>query len=152
MQTEGYSVSDIVERLCRAGDIQDRTPILRMVRYWVNEGVVRPNGPVHTGRGRDRMFASQEILRAALIFEMSKWHLVVGTMKVLMDGIDQEAERRTAGELLALIDIESATYFRFSTWGYPRHYMLLTDLRPFPPQVRSELYINARKLKADLGL
>ena len=123
-----------------------------MVRYWVNEGVVRPNGLVHTGRGRDCMFASQEILRAALIFEMSKWHLVVGAMKVLMDGIDREAERRTGGNLIELVDINLAKYFIFPTWGYPKNYMLLTDLRPFPAQVRSELFIDARKLKADLGL
>jgi hypothetical protein len=152
MNEAGYSISDIAAAICRAADIQDVTPLLRAIRYWASEGILRPLGPLHTGRGRDRLFCRQEILRTAILHEMSKWNLTVGTMKILMAEIDKEAISQCGGSLLDLVALPDADYFRFSTHGYPKSYMLLTRHRPAPPANRSQLYISARRLRTDLRI
>jgi hypothetical protein len=152
MDQERYAISEIAARIGRAAGIQDPSSLLRMIRYWANEGLMVPVGPLHTGKGRDRLFARQEILRASILFEMSKWNLTAGTMKVLMATINDEANNRAGGELLKLVDTATTNYFRFSTWGYPRTYMLLAEYRPTPSVNRSELYINAKRLRTDLGI
>lgn len=150
MDETGYSISEIAAAICRAAGIDDATPLLRMIRYWANEGILQPLGPMHTGRGRDRLFLRQEILRAAILFEMSKWNLTAGTMKILMTEIDREATSRCGGNLLDLVALPNTDYFRFSTHGYPRMYMLLTEYRPVPAANRSQLYIAAKRLRTDL--
>jgi hypothetical protein len=152
MDENGYSISEISASICRAAGIKDPAFLLRMIRYWANEAILVPIGALHTGRGRDRLFQRQEILRAAILFEMSKWNLTAGTMKVLMNQINNEAVKRADGDLLELVSLPNTDYFRFSTHGYPRSYMLLTEYRPTPVANRSQLYIDAGRLRTDLRI
>src|SRR4051794_38921054 len=91
------SVSEIAKRLCQASGRRDEAGMLRSIRYWVNEGMLHPIGPVHPGKGRERQFDKDDILRAALIYEMTKWNLTVGTMKVLLQSLDLAAEQHALG-------------------------------------------------------
>jgi hypothetical protein len=152
MGKDGYSISEISASICRAAGIKDPAFLLRMIRYWANEAILVPIGPLHTGRGRDRLFQREEILRAAILFEMSKWNLTVGAMRILMNQVKNEAFTRADGDLLGLVSLPDADYFRFSTHGYPRSYMLLTKYRPTPAANRSQLYIDARRLRTDLRI
>jgi len=150
MQT--CSLSEIAERLRRAFSLPDATGVTQSLRYWVNYGLVRPSGPIHTGRGRDRVFEHQEMLRAALVFEMVRWNVTVGTMKTLLQQIDYVVASVGGGNLIDLLEFTEYDYFKFSIWGHPNKYVLRTPERPIPFLARSWLYIDARKLKQDLGL
>jgi MerR HTH family regulatory protein len=146
------SLSEIAERLRRAFSLPDATGVTQSLRYWVNNGLVRPSGPIHTGRGRDRVFEHQEILRAALVYEMTRWNVTVGTMKTLLQQIDYEVAKDIEGNLIEFLELTEDKYFKFWIWGHPNNYVLRTPGRPTPFLARSSLSIDARKLKKDLGL
>jgi len=144
---------------CLFGALQmyrpDEAAIARSVRYWAGEGLLPPIGGLHTGRGRDRLFKREEILRAAILYQMTKFNVTVGTMKLMMKEIDREiAAVAPNSNLLNLLDNTITEYFVWSTWGYPDTYRLAFGVRnpPPPEDLYPRLSIDARAWRSALNL
>jgi hypothetical protein len=112
------------------------------------EGLLKPTGAVHTGTGRNRTFGTDEILRAAILFECARWDVTVGTMESLLQELAKEQKE------LSLVDYvkkSSAASMKFSVSGWPPRYEIVSG-RSMPAGSRSLLCIDLKRLLADLDL
>jgi DNA-binding transcriptional MerR regulator len=153
MPSEAYSIAEIADRLCKAGELTDLPGITRLIRYWVSEGLLRPIGSIKRGRGRDRVFECPELLRSAILLELSKYNVTANSMKFMMQELELEIERRNMADLLELIGLPSMKHLRFGAPSRTENYLLLdTNRRPTPRRLRSFIYIDGQGLKTDLGI
>src|SRR5689334_12829730 len=97
-----YTLQGIVRKLRAAFHLsaEDDPSLSRSVRYWAAEGLLRPKGAVHTGRGRNRTFERDELIRAGILFECSRWNITVGTMKGLFIEIDKAKSKANLLEFI----------------------------------------------------
>jgi hypothetical protein len=152
------TASEITGRLTRALSPYfpvDEIVLGRAVRHWAGHNLLRAIGGPHTGRGRDRIFRNEEILRAALLFQISNFFIPVGPMKLMMKEIDEEiAAVAPSKDIVYLLDHTARQYFVWSTLGYPNTYRLaFTARHPAPPEaLYPRLYVNARKWREALQL
>jgi len=158
MPTDPVTAAEITARLCRAFTEYppDETVLGRAIRYWSSQEVLRPIGGPHTGRGRERLFKSEEILRAAILFQLAKFDVAIGTMKLMMKEIDAEIDAVTpGGDMIDLLDRAAENrYFVWTTWGYPAAYQLAFTVRnPAPPaKLYPRMSVYARVWRERLGL
>ena len=92
-----FTLRGIVRKLRAAFHLSedDEPSLSRSVRYWAAEGLLRPKGAVHTGRGRNRTFERDEVVRAGILFECSRWNITVGTIKLLLNEVEKVKGRCT---------------------------------------------------------
>jgi hypothetical protein len=152
------TASEITGRLTRALSAYmpvDEIVLGRAIRHWAGHELLRTIGDPHTGRGRDRLFRREEILRAAILFQIAKFYTPIGPMKLMMKQIDDEIAAVAPGEdLIYLLDHTERRYFVWCTWGYPHTYRLAFSKRnPDPPEeIYPRLSVNARIWRAALQL
>jgi DNA-binding transcriptional MerR regulator len=142
-----YTLQGLVRELRRAFKLPEGPSLPRSLRYWAAEGLLRPTGAVHTGKGRNRIFAKDEVLRAAILFECAKWNVTVGTMKVLMDEIDRAKKHRSLTDFVRQLPDAN---LRFSFYGWPPTLELID--KNVPPDSRSSLNVDVKQLIMDLSL
>jgi hypothetical protein len=157
---ETVMASEITRRLNAALQAQYRRPpdeaaLGRSVQYWANQGLLRSIGGLHTGKGRERLFSREEILRAAILHQLSKFNTSAGTMQLMMEEVDREIEAVSPGsDLIELLDASSIHYFVWSTYGYPDTYGLAATVRrPSPPEALfPRISVDARAWRTHLNL
>jgi DNA-binding transcriptional MerR regulator len=143
-----FTLQGVVRELRRAFKLPEGPSLPRSVRYWATEGLLRPTGAVHTGKGRNRIFGRDEILRAAILFECAKWNVTVGTMKVLLQQIEKEKNKF---DLVEFVKKSPDSYMRFSFSGWPPLCEIVAS-GSIPDDSRSVLCIDVKRLVVDLGL
>src|SRR4051794_27306436 len=115
---DGYSIREIADRLRKASPQTELGLITRYVRYWVAESLLRPRGSIQRGRGRDRVFDLSQIVRAGIIFELSRYNVTANSMRFMMKELDLEVKIRNVENLFDLIDALPVEYcFRFAALG-----------------------------------
>jgi len=148
MNSPVATLRGVVRQLQQAFDLPVGPSLPRSVRYWATEGLLRPSGLVHTGKGRSRTFGPDEILRAAILFEFAKWDITVGTMKVILQKIYEEQGKLG---LVEFVKQRPGSYISFSFFGWPPQCQIVNG-RSMPKQSRSMLSIDLTKLVSDLRL
>jgi DNA-binding transcriptional MerR regulator len=152
MEKNVYTLSGLVSRLRRAFGVPVGPSLPRSVRYWANEGLLQPRGAVHTGKGRNRTFGADELLRAAILLECTKWNITVGSMEKLFEEIEKKApKRQNRLGLIEMVKLSPEPYLQFTFRGWPPECQMITD-RLIPTDSRSVLRIHAKQLVADLEL
>jgi hypothetical protein len=144
-----FTLRGVVRALRAAFGVGEEASLSRSVRYWVAEGLLRPKGAVHTGRGRNRIFEPNEVLRAGILFECSKWSITVGTMKLIFDEIEKERRETNLIEFAHKIPDNQKITFCFT--GAPAHCEIVRR-GSFPPDNRSLLSIDVKRITKDLRL
>src|SRR3954451_10857853 len=108
MSDDVVTAAEITRRLTRALGAHmpvDEIVLGRAIRHWAGHGLLRTIGDPHTGRGRDRLFRREEILRGAILFQIARFYIPVGPMKLMMEEIDNEVAAVTPErDLFYLID------------------------------------------------
>jgi hypothetical protein len=158
MSDDVVTAAEITRRLTRALGAHmpvDEIVLGRAIRHWAGHGLLRTIGDPHTGRGRDRLFKREEILRGAILFQIAKYYIPLGPMKLMMSEIDAEIAAVVPGkDLLYLLDHGRGPYFAWCTWGYPQTYRLVFSKRnPAPPaEIYPRLSVNAGIWRSSLQL
>jgi DNA-binding transcriptional MerR regulator len=149
-EEEVFTLRGIVRKLRAAFHLSedDEPSLSRAVRYWAAEGLLRPKGAVHTGRGRNRTFERDEVVRSGILFECSRWNLTVGTMKLLLNEVDKVKGRST---LLNFVRNLPRGTLQFTFVGGSRRCTIIDSGRK-PIDSRSLLCIDLKKIANDLGL
>ena len=75
MQPRTYTLKEAVSILHRSGGAEEATRITRHIRHWTSLDLLIPEGDKHTGTGRSREYAVEEIYRAAVLLELAKWRV-----------------------------------------------------------------------------
>ncbi len=84
---ESYSVSQLAQRVAPDADKPEVARITRQLRHWTLTGVLRPLGATHTGAGRHRRYSGDAVHVAALLIELSRLGLPVGTLHLVAMGL-----------------------------------------------------------------
>lgn len=131
--------------------------LFRTVRYLAGQDVLRAIGGPRTGRGKERLYRREEILRAAILYQLAQFDVSIGSMKLMMKEVDAEIAAVCPGkDIIYLVDYADANqpYFTWCTWGYPDTYRLAFSRRnPAPPIGRyPRLSVDARFWRSLLPL
>jgi hypothetical protein len=79
---ETLTVSEVADKIADPiGGPYDKTRIIRQLRHWTLSNILRPVGGTHTGIGRHRQYSQESVLVAAVLVELSKLGLSVGTLQ-----------------------------------------------------------------------
>ena len=145
-----FTLRGIVRKLRAAFHLSedDEPSLSRAVRYWAAEGLLRPKGAVHTGRGRNRSFEPDEVVRAGILFECSRWNVTVGTMKLLLSEVEKVKGRWT---LLKFIDNLPRGIVTFAFVEESGCFTIIDSGRK-PIDSHSLLCLDLKKIANDLGL
>jgi hypothetical protein len=151
------TASEITQRLFAAFHMYrpDEAALGRSIQHFAGQGLLRAIGGPHTGRGRERRFKRDEILRAAILYQMGKFNVSIGTMKLMMQEVDNEISAVSPGhDIIHMLDKSLNECFVWSTWGYPRTYRLAFSVRnPAPLEaLYPRLSIDARAWRLALNL
>jgi DNA-binding transcriptional MerR regulator len=79
-----YTASFIANHISKIFGLTVDAGLLRTIRYWASTGLLRPSGTVFTGKGKNRLFPLQEIVRAVILLELSNWGIPVGLLQGAM--------------------------------------------------------------------
>jgi hypothetical protein len=77
----------ISERLATKFD-EEPVRVARVLQTWINANIVKPEGPVHSGPGRYRTFTNEELDKAALIFELHRYHFPLHQLHTIRQELD----------------------------------------------------------------
>ncbi len=80
---ESYSVSQLAQRVAPDADKAEVALITRQLRHWTLTGVLRPLGATLTGAGRHRRYSGDAVYVAALMIELARLGLPVGTLHLV---------------------------------------------------------------------
>ncbi len=75
MDPRTYTLKEAVTILHRSGGAEEASRITRHIRHWTSLDLLIPEGDKHTGTGRSREYAVEEIYRAAVLLELAKWRV-----------------------------------------------------------------------------
>jgi hypothetical protein len=92
--SETLTVSELAERITRNRPAEWKTDVVRQIRYWTVEGVLRPDGPKHTGAGRHRRYAAEAVYLGAVVLELAEIRIPVGLLKEISGALQIIAQVR----------------------------------------------------------
>jgi len=100
MNTESYTLSQLSRRLCKTQRDDDLRLIERMVKHWTSHDILRTVGEKHTGTGRSRLYTQEEIIVAAYLYELSRYGVTIGDLKVFRKYYDSRMKTSADREAL----------------------------------------------------
>jgi hypothetical protein len=80
-----YSVKDLAAMTAPSKDPETVTKVIRQIRHWTNNDVVRPFGPKNTGTGVSRVYDEHGARKVALLVELSRYGISVE----MLEGFDE---------------------------------------------------------------
>lgn len=92
MERFAYSVRELVDHLAPEGDEEEKLRLLRQVRHWTNADLLTPLGEKNTGTGVSRKYGPDEVRKAAILRELSRFGLTVTKLEGMGDYLDYLAE------------------------------------------------------------
>jgi DNA-binding transcriptional MerR regulator len=66
----------------------DTAQAIRRVRHWTNAGLLHPEDAVHSGTGRHRRYSYDQLYRAAILLELSRFSIPVGVLEEAIEWAD----------------------------------------------------------------
>ncbi len=82
-----YTVGELARLLVTETDAAEVAHVNRKLRHWTLTGVLKALGVTHTGAGRHRKYSGDAVHVAALMVELSRLGLPVGTLSLLAAGL-----------------------------------------------------------------
>ena len=82
-----YTVGELARLLVTETDAAEVAHVNRKLRHWTLTGVLKALGVTHTGAGRHRKYSGDAVHVAALMVELSRLGLPVGTLSLLATGL-----------------------------------------------------------------
>ena len=96
-----FSLADLVALVCPEDDERAVYQKTRRVQNWITEGLLRPIGDAHSGRGVHRKFDCHELGKAAVLLELYQSHLPNKFLDVIAhlfdDAREPSKDRRSKG-------------------------------------------------------
>jgi hypothetical protein len=83
----GLTMKALSERLATKFN-EEPFKVSRLLQTWINTNIVKPEGPVHSGPGRYRTFTNEELDKAALIFELHRYHFPLHQLQTIRQELD----------------------------------------------------------------
>jgi hypothetical protein len=83
----GYTVGEVARLLVPGAEEAEIARVNRQLRHWTLTGVLKALGVTHTGAGRHRKYSGDAVHVAALMVELSRLGLPVGTLSLLATGL-----------------------------------------------------------------
>lgn len=77
MSSELYTLKEMAEILSSAFPNENTEKCGRKIRHWTLMDLLSPHGKKHTGTGVSREYTFGEILKAAILMELSRWKVPV---------------------------------------------------------------------------
>src|SRR6266581_723674 len=81
---KSHSVKDFAARLSRSTDPAEVARVASQVKHWTLTGLLTVNGDKHSGTGNYRQYDEDELYRAALIAELTRYGLTVGIIQDML--------------------------------------------------------------------
>ena len=85
MNNETYTLKEMAELLASAFPNEDELKCARKIRHWTSMDLLTTHGKKHTGTGVSREYIFDEIYKAAILMELSRWKV---PMPVLVDNFE----------------------------------------------------------------
>lgn len=77
MERFAYSVRELVEKLAPEADEEAKRRLIRQVRHWTNSDLLTPLGGKNTGTGISREYGPDEVRKAAILWELTRFGMTV---------------------------------------------------------------------------
>jgi hypothetical protein len=75
------AVSDLAEVLATKHMLGEKDEIMRQLRYFTSEGLLKTVGAIHTGSGRRRLYAQSALIKAVVLLRLFQSGATVGLIK-----------------------------------------------------------------------
>ena len=75
------AVSDLAEILAAQHMLGKKDEIMRQLRYFTSEGLLKTVGAIHTGSGRSRLYARSTLIKAVVLLRLFQSGATVGLIK-----------------------------------------------------------------------
>jgi len=85
MSEELYTLKEMAKILGTAFKEEEPDVCARKIRHWTLMDLLSPHGKKHTGTGKSRLYSIQEIYKAAILMELTRWKV---PLPVLTDSFD----------------------------------------------------------------
>ena len=152
VQPRTYTLKEAVSILHRSGGEEEASRITRHIRHWTSLDLLIPEGDKHTGTGRSREYAVEEIYRAAALLELAKWRVPVTVLADTFRDFTVKFEKEwllavqgTAAVFVTMTWSEGLTVWNIAV-GEPELFML------DDPAPKSELCGSASAIVINLTL
>lgn len=134
MERFAYSVRELVDKLAPEEDEEEKLRLLRQVRHWTNADLLTPIGEKHTGTGVSRKYGPDEVRKAAILRELSRFGLTVTMLDGMGEALDFYAKR---SEWRDAISGKDAIFLEMlwapdgaHAWNVVRYASLLAMMKP----------------------
>lgn len=161
MERFAYSVRELVDHLAPEGDEEEKLRLLRQVRHWTNADLLTPLGGKNTGTGTSRKYGPDEVRKAAILRELSRFGLTVTKLEGMGEYLDYLAEGdewrdavtgKRAIYLEMLWEPGDGTHAWRITKANDLLDMLRPDWKPNPPSRKGGIRIPAPRFTSALVL
>lgn len=107
-----YELNEAVAALAKSATPDEVNRILRHIRHWTVMDLLKPAGDKYTGTGRSRKYTAEEIRKAAVFEELSRWKV---PMTLVADSFDTVLE--DYGDIWAMAAKGTKPVFLTMTWN-----------------------------------
>jgi hypothetical protein len=84
-----YTLNQLVSRLSVGGGKEEAARLARQLRHWTSSDLISPLGEKHTGTGVSRRYTADEVRKAAILVELSRYRIPA---PVLEESFSEAAE------------------------------------------------------------
>ncbi len=92
MERFAYSVRELVDKLSPEGDEAEKLRLIRQIRHWTNADLLTPQGKKHTGTGVSREYGPDEVRKAAILRELTRFGMTVTQLEGTGEYLDMLAD------------------------------------------------------------
>jgi hypothetical protein len=76
-----FTVREVAMRLTDSRRDEVIDFVMRQIKHWTNNKLIRTTGTMHSGRGRSRSYAKEELIAAAYLLRLSRYGLTIGQLE-----------------------------------------------------------------------
>lgn len=132
MSDTAYTIAELVDALAPDGSEAERLKLLRQLRHWTLNDLLRTTGRKHSGRGVHRRYDEHELIKAAILRELARYGTTVTQLNGFAAWIDRlsdsplwrKAAAGTASVFLEMMWSETGDAFWSIAEGTPRATLL----------------------------
>ena len=88
-----YTVREIARKITVEDRKEEFKRRLRQVRHWTNSGLLKPTGQKHPGTGVARTYGPDEVRKAALLRELTRFGMSINIVDPDADGIEYHTKQ-----------------------------------------------------------
>lgn len=137
-----YTLKEVVVLLSPQGDKEEHNRLARQLRHWTMLDLLSPEGKKHTGTGVSRKYGAREIRKAAILQELSRYHVPVTVLDRFSDVLSDEARGK---EWAAAIKGSAPVFLNFAfaehsvTWKLTKGHLTRDFFVPLGPEWESKV-------------